>query len=68
MRKAARFYVRVAGAWSFNFGGGVGTGFTGCVVVPSAPLLGSGDAPRIPFADGVCFTFFGGCVIAGGAF
>ena len=68
MRNAARFYVCVGGDWSLSFGGGAGTGFTGLVVCPSAPLLGSGFGPGRPFAAGVCFTDLGGCVIAGGSF
>jgi hypothetical protein len=46
----------------------VGVGPTGCVVVPSAPLLGSGAAPGIPFAVGDCCLLSTGCVIAGGLF
>jgi hypothetical protein len=44
--------VTVVAVVSFD---GAFCGVTGCgsIAFPSAPLLGSGDAPRIPFADGV---------------
>jgi len=38
------------------------------MLLPSAPVLGSGAAAGMPPCVGVCDFFCGECVIAGGAF
>ena len=60
----------LVGAFCGGFCGVGGTGVTGLrsTLRPSAPLLGSGAAPGIPFADGVWLDVVAGCVIAGGLF
>jgi hypothetical protein len=48
--------------------GAMGDGDTGFVVFPSAPVDGSGAAPGMPLAVGVCVLEFTGWVMAGGSF